>query len=314
MCAMKAAEDRCANCGERLAGRYCHACGQKRIEPEDRRFGHLFAQFVDALTNLDSRFWRSLRMLLFRPGRLSAEYLAGRRARYMAPVALFLIANVLYFLAPGITDLELPFVEHIDGPLRVALIEESRTLTPAQRQRIADHRAQWHSSLTGSWVVERVAARDRETQAARPDARYTIGDYQRAYDQRRGEISRLLVILHVPVLALLLLLAHPRHRLSFSEHFVVALHLLAFVIFFVELVILPGSLIGKAIGLGVIPSWVKLGSALLLIAYASRALQIVYRRPLWLAVPTACLVLTGLGLFSVIVYRALQFVLIFALT
>ncbi|HRQ63463.1 MAG TPA: DUF3667 domain-containing protein [Xanthomonadaceae bacterium] len=306
--------ENCANCGVPLAGYYCHDCGQKRVERGDLRLGRLLEQFVEALTNLDSRFWRSLRMLLFRPGRLTSEYLAGRRARYMAPVSLFIIANVLYFVAPGITDFELRFYEHIDGELRVMLVEESRELTPTQREQIADYRAQAHSRWTGTWVLQRIAARDAAAQERHPQTRYTLGDYEAAYDQRRGEVSRLLIILHVPFLALLLLLAHPRHGFTYAEHFVSALHLFAFMIFFVELVILPGSLIGKAAGLGEVPAGVKWGVVVVLVSYAGRALQVTYGRPFWLSLPVALLVLTGLGWFSLVVYRALQFAIIFLMT
>ncbi len=304
----------CANCAAPLAGRYCSQCGQKRIEDEDRRFSHLVAQFVQSLTDLDSRFWRSLRTLLFRPGRLSAEYLAGRRVPYMAPVSLFIIANLLYFVAPGITDFELPFIEHIDGDLRVILIEESRTLTPQQRERIADHGAQAHSPWTGSWVLARVAARNAETQARNPDASYTMRDYEVAYDQRRGEVSRLLIILHVPVLALLLMLFHVRSRRFFAEHFVVALHLFAFLIFLLELLVLPGALIARALGVAEIPGAVKIALPVLIIAYSARALQVVYARPMLLALPMAFAIWVLLFVFSVSIYRALQFAIIFAMT
>jgi hypothetical protein len=305
--------EHCANCGALLAGTYCHACGQKRIGPQDRRFGHLVGQFVEALTDLDSRFWRSLRILLFRPGRLSAEYLAGRRARYMGPVTLFVIANVLYFVAPAITDFELGFFEQVDGELRVQLVEAQRPLSDEERQRIGDWGGQAHSPWTRAWVESRVATRDAALRAQNPERRYTLRDYQQAYDQRRGEVSRLLIILHVPLLALLLLLAHPRHGLTYAEHFVVALHLFAFVIFFVQLAILPGALLAKSFGVAVMPGWIKLLTTVLLVAYVARALQVVYRRPLWLGLPVTLVVLVGLGLFSLVVYRALQFLIISAL-
>jgi hypothetical protein len=310
MAAMEASRVDCANCGTPLAGRFCHACGQKRIESEDRRFAHLVSQFVEALTDLDSRFWRSLRSLMFRPGRLSAEYLAGRRARYMGPVALFVIANVLYFVAPGITDFELGFFEHVDGEMRVQMIEARRTLSEEDRRRIEDWGGQAHTPWTRSWIEARVATRDAAARTRNPEASYTLGDYQVAYDQRRGEVSRLLIILHVPVLALLLMLMHPRQGLHYAEHFVVALHLFAFVIFFVQLVILPGALLAKVFGVASMPGWVKLLATALLVAYTTRALQVVYRRPLWLGLPVAMLVLFLLGVFSASVYRALQFLII----
>jgi hypothetical protein len=73
--------DACPNCGADLEGRWCSACAQKRLAEGDRRFGHLLGQFIDAATDLDGRFWGSLRALLFRPGRLTSRPTTGRTAR-----------------------------------------------------------------------------------------------------------------------------------------------------------------------------------------------------------------------------------------
>lgn len=87
----------CPNCAAVLQGRYCHACGQKRIEPEEQRFGWFLRQLVESLTMVDERFLGSLGRLLFRPGQLDRDWLEGRRKRSLAPLSLFPIANVVYF-------------------------------------------------------------------------------------------------------------------------------------------------------------------------------------------------------------------------
>lgn len=302
----------CANCGASLVGRYCHACGQKQMEAPDRRLAHLLGQFFTALTDLDSRFWRSFRTLLLRPGQLSIDHLAGRRQRHLAPVTLFLLANLLYFVAPAITDFDLAFHDHIDGPLRVTLIEETRELSAEERARIADWQAQGHSRWTGKMLLARVAERDAMAQAH--GARYTLGDYQRAYDQRRSEVARMLIILHVPVLALLLWIAHPRSGLYYAEHFIVALHLFAFMVLTIELLVLPASWIGRQLGVGTMPGWLPWLLIAGIVLYFARALQVVYRRAFWWSLPCAMLVLVGLGWFSIRVYRDIQFLLIYAMT
>src|SRR5687767_9581425 len=94
----------CSNCAMPLTHEYCGHCGQRRFRPEHRRLRHLFGQFFGALTDLDSRVWRSVRALAFQPGRLTRDWFAGRRAYWMSPIALFLLANLLFFLAPAISD------------------------------------------------------------------------------------------------------------------------------------------------------------------------------------------------------------------
>lgn len=78
----------CRNCGAALAGEYCGRCGQREGRG-DRGFAALLGELAGELFDWDSRFWRTLWPLLVRPGFLTAEYIAGRRARYVAPLRLY---------------------------------------------------------------------------------------------------------------------------------------------------------------------------------------------------------------------------------
>jgi hypothetical protein len=89
--------EQCRNCGAPLTGPYCAQCGQFDA-PSDPTLRELLADAWDALTSLDGKLAASLRLLLTRPGALTVEYLAGRRARYLAPFRLYLICSVVYFL------------------------------------------------------------------------------------------------------------------------------------------------------------------------------------------------------------------------
>lgn len=87
----------CANCGVTLYGRYCADCGQRR-DSATPTVGHLAEETFETLTHADSRLWRTLRALLTRPGMLTREYFAGRRARYLPPIRLYLVLSVAFFL------------------------------------------------------------------------------------------------------------------------------------------------------------------------------------------------------------------------
>src|ERR1051325_9743336 len=90
----------CANCGQPLAGRYCSACGEQILDRETRTVRHFVAESLfDEITHLDSRFWLTLRLLLFKPGVLTLEFIAGRRRRYITPVKLLLAAIFVFVLA-----------------------------------------------------------------------------------------------------------------------------------------------------------------------------------------------------------------------
>ena len=92
-----AASAACAACGEPLIGAYCHACGERRPQPEDESLAHFLREQFAEVTSADGRLWRSLRALAV-PGKLTVEYVTGRRGLYLRPVRLFLIGNILFFL------------------------------------------------------------------------------------------------------------------------------------------------------------------------------------------------------------------------
>ncbi|GIX38068.1 MAG: hypothetical protein KatS3mg127_1307 [Silanimonas sp.] len=91
----------CHNCGVPLLGDYCHACGQA-TRGLVRPLPQLGSEFLDSLFNLDSRLLRTLPALLLQPGRLSIEYLGGRRARYVSPMRLFVFLCIATFFAAGL--------------------------------------------------------------------------------------------------------------------------------------------------------------------------------------------------------------------
>ena len=87
----------CLNCGTELRGQYCGSCGQRARG----RLISLWELLQDAfgdLFELDSRLWRTLVPLLLRPGRLTKDYLEGRRARYMPPFRMYLVLSVIFFV------------------------------------------------------------------------------------------------------------------------------------------------------------------------------------------------------------------------
>lgn len=88
---------RCLNCGATLRGQYCGNCGQ-RARGRLISLWELVRDAVGDLFELDSRLWQTLIPLLVRPGRLTHDYLAGRRARYMPPFRMYLVLSLVFFV------------------------------------------------------------------------------------------------------------------------------------------------------------------------------------------------------------------------
>lgn len=307
--------EQCANCSNALAGPYCQHCGQKRFEEGDRRLGHLLAAGLGFLTDLDGRLLGSLRSLFFRPGLLSQDYLAGRRRRWMSPVALALLATALYFFAPGLTDLQLPFKSQMAGELTLEALPNHDALSDEMRERALRFRGQVHSQWTGQMVRARVARRNAQALTDTDGERgYTVSDYAVEYDRASAEISKLLVIVHVPIIALGLALLFWCRRMFLAEHLVVALHLFAFYVLFIELVLLPGAKLAGVMGVGVFSLPGRLMQMGVLLLYTAVALRRVYTIGWALAVPAALATLATLFLGNLVVYRTIQFLIVFTVT
>lgn len=85
----------CLNCGTVLIGAHCHTCGQKaKIH---RTLGAFLHDLVHGVLHFEGKFWRTLPLLAWHPGRLMREYIDGKRARYVSPIALFLFAVFISF-------------------------------------------------------------------------------------------------------------------------------------------------------------------------------------------------------------------------
>jgi hypothetical protein len=93
----QAAEHRCENCGTPIRGAYCANCGQ-RDGVQVRSIWGFTRDATAAMLESDSRFWRTLRALLLRPGHLTREFLQGRRAAYLPPFRLYIVVSIGFFL------------------------------------------------------------------------------------------------------------------------------------------------------------------------------------------------------------------------
>lgn len=92
-----AAEDhsgRCANCALPLAGSFCHGCGQR--SHLHRSLLHLGEEVLHGILHFDAKAWRTLPLLVARPGELTRRYIDGHRTRFVSPLALFLF--MIFFL------------------------------------------------------------------------------------------------------------------------------------------------------------------------------------------------------------------------
>ena len=153
----------CLNCGSALAGPYCSTCGQK-VRAPDPSLGDFLRETTQELTHWDGKVPTTLKQLLTRPGELTRDFLAGRRARWLAPLRLYLICSIAYFLTasaveyvtnrPGRQVVQVG-VRYGSGedltPEQRADIENSaiaRALGPERVKRLLDNGADFNRTMT----------------------------------------------------------------------------------------------------------------------------------------------------------------------
>ena len=90
----------CQNCGAEQVGGWCHHCGQNHHHTH-RSIWHLVGETLETITHADSRLWRTLYRLAFFPGKLTLDYINGKRASQIPPIRLFVVSALVFFLATG---------------------------------------------------------------------------------------------------------------------------------------------------------------------------------------------------------------------
>lgn len=126
----------CLNCATPLVGSHCHACGQ--AAHVHRTIGAFFHDLLHGVFHFEGKIWRTLPLLAWRPGQLTREYIDGRRASYVSPIALFLFVVFLTFALFNLVSRPI----HFDQNNNLVVGDESVTAEAAVTTRIADLRAE----------------------------------------------------------------------------------------------------------------------------------------------------------------------------
>lgn len=120
-------EGACLNCGAKLEGRFCSACGQHA--QAHRKLTNVFEEFLHGVLHFDTKTWRTLPMVFLRPGTLTRNYVYGKRARYLSPLTMFLFAIFFMFFVFSFFDAP---IESVAPPEQSAATAEQ--LADARRE------------------------------------------------------------------------------------------------------------------------------------------------------------------------------------
>lgn len=184
----------CKNCGNQFEGRYCNQCGERIVNDRDFSVFSIARQALGSITSFDSKLLRTMKLLLFYPGKLSTEFVNGVRAPYMRPFQILIVVNILFYMFMSELDLfrspsQGYFVENFDG---VRVMEKVRQI-----------------SQTRGLEVKEIAI---------------------MYDNRSSDLAKGLIVCLIPFIALTGLLLHLKSKIEFGKHLIFATHYLSFII------------------------------------------------------------------------------------
>src|SRR5688572_17254368 len=90
----------CKSCHNNFAGKFCNVCGERILEPADKSFYSFLRSILGEFTFLDNKFFYTLSLMLSKTGDVSRQYIDGIRTKFIKPISMFFVVNLLYFLFP----------------------------------------------------------------------------------------------------------------------------------------------------------------------------------------------------------------------
>lgn len=184
----------CLNCGVPIKGAFCHQCGQRARDNLDRSLGRLLGEFFGNVFFLDNRFFLSLWFLIRFPGRMTIEFLDGKRKKFISPVTLYLFFNLIYFFVNPLTDYSISLYDQIN------------------------------SQPYSHWVKEWAETRLQEKGV-------TVQTFSATYQNASDNISKSIMIINIPMIALFIYLIVFKQRKFYFDSLIFAFHFFSFFMF-----------------------------------------------------------------------------------
>jgi hypothetical protein len=198
--------------------RYCAACGQRRLTSHDltlRGFAH---ETFQELTSIDGRLWNTVVTLVIHPGKLARDYFDGRGGRYMKPLSLFVLLNLVFFLVQPHTGL-------MQWHLRTYLgNDKDFGAMQAVNVKRLDR------------AFESEAQRERYGNPPRPAQVESAELFEAHFEDALQDLKKSMLIIGIPVFALVLSVLYAFQHRRFAEHLVFSSHFWAFFLVFMTFV------------------------------------------------------------------------------
>ncbi len=270
---------RCLNCGTIVSGKHCAQCGQA-ADVHVLSVKEVAGDVTHSLLHLDSRVWRTLRMLALRPGELTREFIAGRHQQYLPPFRLYLGISILFFaLSALMPDFE---VERIDA-------QGNKVVAPAKIVAPEDIRRELEAEGVDPAKIDEVVkgegctvnfseseSFDQIEQAFTRACKRMRADGGKAFFERFASTAPKLMFLFLPLMAGVACLFYWRPRRLYVEHLVLFLHNHAFTFLLIGVTQALSAIANLKVPLVGFLNLVSFLLYLYLIYYVFRSMRVVY--------------------------------------
>jgi hypothetical protein len=229
------AQFRCYNCGAHAPGKFCPQCGQetKLHPPSAWEFVH---EFITHYVAAEGKLWRTLGNLFFKPGKLTQEYLAGRKSRYVVPLRLYLTFSIIaLFLMRLMVDVHAPSADMLAKAMAEDKSKVQATIIYIGSAKAVIENGKFICEGLPQSICERLRKRyDRDIPSLAEELSQVAGRFM-------GKWGVAMFIL-LPLFALWLKLIYLRRNMRYGEHLVFTFHLHAFwFAIFILMTLLPGA-------------------------------------------------------------------------
>ena len=277
---------RCLNCGTPITGAHCAACGQAS-DVHVLSMREVAGDITHSLLHLDSRIWRTLRLLVLRPGELTREFIAGRHQSYLPPFRLYLGISILFFaltaLLPDAT------LVRTDPKGNAANAPAAVDGTGAAKELPEDVRKELEAAGVDTETIDKVAKGAKPCTADIPPVfgmeveepilracERIRADGGAALAERFTSTAPKLMFVFLPLMAGVALLFYWRPRRLYAEHLVLFLHNHAFTFLLIGVMEIASAIAEIKLPLMGLFGFVNFLLLLYLPWYIFRSMRVVY--------------------------------------
>lgn len=198
----------CLNCSAPLSGRYCSQCGEKVYDSKNKKVFHLFEEMAHFLTHFEGKFFTTLRTMFRHPGKMAQEYCQGIRKKYFKPVSFYFLLVVIYLVFPMFRGLNMTLEGHMG--------QDS------------------YKNLAARMVASKQEQKKLEFSALKTK-----------FEAKPEKVSKLMLLIVLPICALLLAVMFRRKHYYFFDHFILSAEVssMLLLVLFLILPLLAGAYI-----------------------------------------------------------------------